>query len=958
MNKLNVITIIFNFTQEIYSIYNMPFIYLKDDYQCIWPEFKLISNYSDIENILKLNSNINIISFLYHNKNNIHSILYETENIIELNQNHLKSFFFFFYIDLLIMDNPNIINYSYSMEIIKKVNSYMDNDEDIIKNIILSIISIDLIKNYKNSEKYNFDKDEKELNIIEKINIEIIDKNIKYFKGINSTYNKESFLTKRLEEIYIDIIIELIKNNKFSDYQYTFNIILQLNLESIYITTNMFYKLNNFLEESNIKNNTISKIEDLFDIKKINFYFILLKYILKNSIFIYHIKILLNTRIFILQSIKNNTIQVESYSIKDAILKERLEYIIKVITDSEYYYNEYLKFFKIIQLKEIYKYYTNFLFGSKKKEIKDIKEFIENRKNKKININLKDYEKAKNMNKRIPIIKYLFEIENLNISEYKMNRYNIEWESLQKMIKNKKYRKIRKNITIKLLNYFSENKNKTILLDIFKEEDLQSFINKKIHFIKKDDEIVSNKNNIIEINTKLIQMINSFISNQKKKEDKIDTSIIRESYYVQSNELTKENNSIKQTTKDNIFEDNASNMNISIWKEVENQLYKILLKSSKYKILEFIKIIGNLKRPQFIKKLRKDYFIFGGEDYSLYVYNNLYNFIMKIDIGRISYDIIENIYNNKEIELIVCSQQIVFIVKLDIENQKFKLIKYELEQFSNVTVLQVEENKLIFAGNKGILNIENLLSNENQNCSHKINFNNSYIGGIKINNRIIAFTSNSSLSKGEDKIIFYDWSKNLIIEEIIGYSFIISVNGLCLIKSVNNNLDNKILLCACKKYNQEGKNGILLIYINYIGLRKILDISYKYFYDTGNFEVFCFCQISNVNNENPINGNIFEKENIKIINTNYFLVGGFHIDRRQGMIKLYKVTYNNNFQNLKIVNLQDIKFENNNEFKGFDGPISSITQSEMFGNIIVSCWDENIYLFKPPNIDYYLQFDK
>ena len=113
-----------------------------------------------------------------------------------------------------------------------------------------------------------------------------------------------------------------------------------------------------------------------------------------------------------------------------------------------------------------------------------------------------------------------------------------------------------------------------------------------------------------------------------------------------------------------------------------------------------------------------------------------------------------------------------------------------------------------------------------------------------------------------------------------------------------------------------------------------------------------------MNNENPINGNIFEKENIKIINTNYFLVGGFHIDRRQGMIKLYKVTYNNNFQNLKIVNLQDIKFENNNEFKGFDGPISSITQSEMFGNIIVSCWDENIYLFKPPNIDYYLQFDK
>ena len=459
----------------------------------------------------------------------------------------------------------------------------------------------------------------------------------------------------------------------------------------------------------------------------------------------------------------------------------------------------------------------------------------------------------------------------------------------------------------------------------------------------------------------MLQNISGCVSDRSKNEDKIETSIIRESYYVQSNELSKEINTNKLTQKDNIKDDNFSSMNISIWKEVENQKFRILLKSSKYKILEFIKTIGNLKKPQFIKKLRNDCFLIGGNDYNLYIYNNLYNLIMKINIGKISYNIIENIYNNNEIELIVCSQEIIFIVKLDIENQKYKIIKYEFEQISIINIFQVTQNKLIFSGNKGILYFENFLFQENKNCKHKICLNNSFISGIKINNIIIAFTSNNTLSLGEDKIIFYDWEKNLVVEEIMGYSFIISVNGLCLIKNVkniNNKLDYKVLLCACKKYNNERKNGILLILLNYINIRQKLDISYKYFYDTGNFEVFCFCQIVNINNENPINGNIFEKENIKIINTNYFLVGGFHKDRRQGMIKLFKLVYNNNFENIKIVYIQDIKFVNNNEFKGFDGPISSIIQSEIFGNIMVSCWDENIYLFKPPNIDYYLKFDK
>jgi len=121
---------------------------------------------------------------------------------------------------------------------------------------------------------------------------------------------------------------------------------------------------------------------------------------------------------------------------------------------------------------------------------------------------------------------------------------------------------------------------------------------------------------------------------------------------------------------------------------------------------------------------------------------------------------------------------------------------------------------------------------------------------------------------------------------------------------------------------------------------------------------YCFCQILNANNENPINGDINNKENIKIFNTDFFFVGGFDEDKGLGMIKLFKIKYNKIFKNTSIEYIEDIIIEENDEFNGFEGPISCITQSNMFGNIIITCWDGNIYIFKPPNIDYFLPFHK
>jgi hypothetical protein len=58
-------------------------------------------------------------------------------------------------------------------------------------------------------------------------------------------------------------------------------------MENIHLSNGMFGKLSEILNESNLENYTISSKEDLYDEKKINFYNILFKYVLKNTFFVY-----------------------------------------------------------------------------------------------------------------------------------------------------------------------------------------------------------------------------------------------------------------------------------------------------------------------------------------------------------------------------------------------------------------------------------------------------------------------------------------------------------------------------------------------------------------------------------------------------------------------------------------------------------------------------------------------
>ena len=93
-----------------------------------------------------------------------------------------------------------------------------------------------------------------------------------------------------------------------------------------------------------IGNYLISKESDIFDVKKINFYYILIYFILKNSIFIYEINFLLKTRKFLVKLINDKSDIFSSSNIKniDRNSKERLDYILEHLLDSNYYIQKYI----------------------------------------------------------------------------------------------------------------------------------------------------------------------------------------------------------------------------------------------------------------------------------------------------------------------------------------------------------------------------------------------------------------------------------------------------------------------------------------------------------------------------------------------------------------------------------------------------------------------------------------
>ena len=419
----------------------------------------------------------------------------------------------------------------------------------------------------------------------------------------------------------------------------------------------------------------------------------------------------------------------------------------------------------------------------------------------------------------------------------------------------------------------------------------------------------------------------------------------------------------------------SSNLNITLFQEKKLKKYN--------NIIEFEKIVGdhflNIKdstikrkdksisqKNKFKKRTAEfiiqisDYFISVGTNKVLNIYNESY-----LEVNRIKkmfsdwiYNICE-VQNDKSKPIIVCSKNnISYIMPKNPKN--ISLITSEI---SSLFLLKISDNDYFCCTEKSVYIFRNLFSYYNSvQYKRKIIKNELMKSAIKIKDNLIVFKSNKVASKGKDGLIFYNCNSNLEISVDIkeNYSFIFSSNGFLVMptEAKINEYNHKILLCACKKYTKEQKNGILLLNIedkNNNNRENNFEFNYV-FYDTRNFEVFCFCSLSIIKNDK----NYFDTK--EFIETNYFLVGGFEKNKNQGTIKLYKIIYNKNHS--KIEYIEDIVMGNNkNNYLSKESkiyikePISCIIQSKLDGKILITSWDGNVYLFDQPNIDDYLNFD-
>jgi hypothetical protein len=294
------------------------------------PIHNLLSNWKEIKEITK-NMNGDIFKFFYFNKKKVHDILYNEDKNYSIDENKTISYSELFYLSLLLEDIPETINYTFSINYIKAVNEIR---KDIkikkLKRILLSKILLLLINNFKGEDEYDEDEYGEVINMIEKENIEYIEKNIDIFETeFNLQYNYSDIISKKIDYIYMEIIISLIENDKFTDYDFCWDIIEQLELDKINITNTIFQGLSNAINKENENAYIINNINDLMNEKTLNFYYILIKYMFKkNSFYIYQINFLVKNIYNLINLISRKELKNENEKMKELIKIFSDEYLI------------------------------------------------------------------------------------------------------------------------------------------------------------------------------------------------------------------------------------------------------------------------------------------------------------------------------------------------------------------------------------------------------------------------------------------------------------------------------------------------------------------------------------------------------------------------------------------------------------------------------------------------------
>ena len=683
------------------------------------PLYHLISNFNDINAILKIEDKQRLLEFFNINKAIIHNILYNENEIINIEPNEkMKHLSCYIYLNLLINDNCEIINYNYPFCYINEINTERKNIKDKYKELILSVCIISLIKNYLGANNYN-EKLEKEIKEMENENKEIIKNNM---SNLNNTFgmslNKE--IEIKIDKLYMKIIKWLILNKKFDDYEYTYNILNKIELFNVNLTKEMIDELYKILNEKKkyVIDYLIKSKEDLFNEKKINFHYILLHHVLKKSMYIYHFNFLLKTKKIILENLKKKQLYIIEKKAKD--FNKQFKYLIKALFDSEYYLNKYLN--NIIEiLKEVQTYYKEYLFESKKEDILSIDNIIKNINNKN-NINdnnylnyFQYYELSKKKNLRSPIINYFYIKKNESIAKNEkiFRNEEIAFEKVEKMIIEHKLKKMNKNSKKILYNFINEDeKNKEIITKIIGKNHYDFLIN----------DLNENLNKGEKLNNKKNEFENKNIINKKKENNIIN---------IKSNIII---------LSDNIQSFNSIDLYSFIGKIIKKEPEQILFLTSINKIVILTDIKQNFKEFGENQYIHVSEVIFSSEKNGIIYFKiqffSKFKILDKIDEENpinqkiaIRFNLLD--YNEFRIKDILFIQIGIELTKDNIIKFKsdkkiifyvYDASKYDYEYFPQKIYLY-DSNKSLdfkFFVYKSFLNEVNLFVMENNNCCYEL----------------------------------------------------------------------------------------------------------------------------------------------------------------------------------------------------------------------------------------------
>ena len=840
--------------------------YLIDHLVSIDEKIGLMKKYSDIEIIQNIKTS-KTFNFIYLYIKNIHKILYDEENFIKMKGNKSEEKLYkLFYLILLIKDNSDVVNYIYDLKYIENVNNFRKKNKNVITSFILSMIIIQLISNFKETD--NYDKsNEEQLKIIEKENIKI--RNCFNFSGeLNMNINEKLIEDNNIEEIYLNIIISLLEKEKLEDFKYASNIFEQLGLKTINITENIYNELKKIFgsEEKYIKKYMIKNFEDICDEKKINFYYIIFNYIFKDILYLYNIPFLHNLKRTLFKIVKSGADRIFYLGIKDSELRNRLEFNIKFICDLKYYQVNYLK-----KIDDLFRSIQN-------------QELIEQNKK----------EKSDDENE---------EKENNGLED----KNSIFYE---------------KDIETKEIIYDDNN-----------------ICNLKI------DEDSTNHNDIIKPKVDESQSVIILEESQNNKNN-IEDSIIGSSVIIPQSSTFLNKNNVKAPQ----YNDKESQIFISEFEyKYDNEMLEIM---------EFEQIIGNHgKSADFVKQI-DNFYVSSGEDTNLSIYDYNYKRQLRRQI-RQSISSVSELTSTKTEEMkkdkniITCTKDNLITTTINSNTFTIKSKKYDQFHIPCNFILEVRKNNYIVCGSKGVFIYYDLFS-KIVNTRNIVILKENYTGGIVLSDGLFALTSNEIVKNGVNNLVIYNVKSKKIQTEIKGYSFNSSSTGLSIMQREDPKKGpksyNQTLLCACKKNKIGQKNGILLVNIN---SENKINISNS-FYDTGNFEVYCFCPLMKEDKDAKLR--IFQNNHF-LIKTDYFLVGGYDNDRKRGMIKLYKLKYNESNET-SIEYIQEIKPEKRGKFEGFKKPISCMIQSKKDGKILITSWDGNVYLFSNPKFESFLDSEE